>query len=51
MQVCIPCLCSAHRDQKRMMDLLELELKMVVRYHMGTDWELNLGPLQNNKFS
>ena len=37
------CLCSAHRGQKKRLDLLLPVLKMFVRYHMS--WDLNPGPL------
>ena len=38
------CLCSAHRGQKKRLDLLLPVLKMFVRYHMS--WDLNPGPLE-----
>lgn len=37
--------CSAHRSQKRESNQLELELQIVVRFHIGS-WELKQGPLQ-----
>lgn len=33
--VCVPFECSSHRGQKRVSDLLEMELQMVVKCHVG----------------
>lgn len=36
MFICVPCVCSVNRGQKRASDPKEgLELEMVVRYHVG----------------
>lgn len=35
--ICVPYMPGALRDQKRELDLLELELQMVVNLHVGTE--------------
>jgi hypothetical protein len=35
MYICVSCASSAHRDQKKATDFLELELQMVVSHHVG----------------
>lgn len=41
MHVCLgtTCMPSAHRSQKKVLDALELELGMVVRYHVAIGTE------------
>lgn len=35
MYVCVPSVCSGHREQKKVLDPSELELQMVVSLHVG----------------
>lgn len=35
MNLCVPCMCSAHRAQKRTPGALELELQLAVSHHIG----------------
>lgn len=44
MCVCVPCECSAHRDQKRASGPLELEVLVVELSDVGA--RLNSGPLE-----
>lgn len=43
--VCVPGVCSAHRDQERVLDLRELELQVVVSCHVGATTEPSLEPI------
>lgn len=45
--VCASHACSAHRGQKRLLDLLEVELQMVVSPHVGAG---NSGPLEERSY-
>lgn len=44
--VCVPCACSTHSGQKRVQNVLELELQVTVDRPNGC-WELNSGFLQS----
>ena len=44
---CIHVIVGASGVQKRVLDLLELELQAVVSYHQVWCWELSFGPLSS----
>ena len=46
MYVCVPSVCSGHREQKKVLDPSELELQMVVSHHVDAGNRTRSGPLQ-----
>jgi len=40
LHACLSCACSAFGDQKRALDPIGLELRMVVSHHMGAEDQL-----------
>lgn len=42
----IPCVCSAHGDQKKALDPLRLKKQVVMSHYVGGCWESNLDSLE-----